>query len=161
MSKFFEYVIIVALTVLCIGTAWMMAPTGPSEDDVKLAQQRIALSTAKKAAVAKIPDLPPLPDLWQRINIDFGYCGLKVLEGTQPAPGDPTMAGQPSFWVGQVSGTSGVGMTCILDAARRYPIRVVGLRVNPKEYYVRYRVYGVLNPTVITPSLPDQPKNKL
>lgn len=155
MSKFFEYLLIGVMTLFCIGGAWFMSPDGPSESDIKLAEQRIGLATAKKTAVTNLPDLPSLPELWQRINIDFGYCGLKVLNGTQPPADDPSTRGEPSFWVGQVSGSAGIGLTCVLDAVRRYPIRVVGIRVSPTDYYVRYRVYGVLTPTVVTPTMPE------
>lgn len=142
---------ILAAFGLCL-TAWVFAPAGVDSATVDAARQRLAMSQATEARVASQPEIPKLASAWQQLNIDWQHCGLTTNNVTQPDESDPIMFGDAPFWIGEVSGPAGVGMTCLYLAFQRYPLRLDAFNVSEHTMVARYRLYGIYSPIVVTSS---------
>lgn len=157
MTKDFITEVAISGTVLALllTVAYFVSPSGPSTAEIAVQQQRLQNAQVNLGRLRQVPDLPSLPTAWQQINLELSHCGAQTLPQVQPAADDITRQGNPPFWLGAFSAKdAGVAMTCFYSLVQRYPIKLTGLSVSPEGLNVRYRLYGLIQPTIIT----DGPK---
>lgn len=141
-----EAIVSSAIFAMVVTTAYMFAPSTPTGDDVKLAQNRLVATKAKQQRHDALPNLPSLPGTWALINAMMGHCQVSV-DTNVTVPPDEVKAGDPPNWVATVKGDAAYGIDCVETAVRLFPVELRAFTLKEGRFSATYQVFGT-NPPI-------------